>query len=89
MTARVKYMVTERDIPECLADEYQKVGVRLYCEDCPYFEPVRKKDGKIDERKKLGGCPFTERGVAFRDSKACDVLYQAINNKEVRLCLAR
>ncbi len=89
LTARVKYTVTHRYIPEDLSDEYRLAGIQLKCEDCPYFEPMLKTDGTPDRRKKFGACPFTERGVAFRDSAACESLFRAINNREVRLCLAR
>lgn len=87
LIARIAYTETNEE-PEDLRDEYETKGVRLTCQDCPYFEPVRKADGTEDRRVKIGECPHKTLGRTFRDSMACDILFQKINNGEVRLCLA-
>lgn len=86
LIARIQYEETETG-PESLEDEYTLQGVRLTCQDCPYYEPILKANGEIDGRMKYGNCPYSEIGRAFRDSRACEVLYQKLNNGEVRLCL--
>lgn len=88
LIARVRYTEKETGIPESLSDEYSIKGVSLTCSQCPYFKVMLKKDGTPDERKKVGCCPFAKRGVTFKDSPACDILFQALNNGEVTLCLA-
>ena len=87
LTAHISYMEHEDAIPENLVDEYKVKGVNLYCEDCPYFERITKKDGTVDHRKKIGLCPFASRGTTYKDCSACDTLFQMINSGEVGLCL--
>lgn len=89
LTARIAYTVTERDIPEDLSDEYHAVGVRLLCEDCPYFKPLTKRDGTEDHRKSFGTCPFQNDGIAHRKMHACETLFKMLNAGEVKLCLAK
>ena len=89
LTARIAYQVTENDIPEDLSDEYQVQGVKLFCEDCPYFEPVKKRDGTSDLRKNFGTCPFSSNGIAHKKSHACEALFKMMNAGEVKLCLAK
>lgn len=86
MIARIQY-VEYQQTPESLAEEYEARGVRLTCEDCPYFCPAIKADGTIDRRNKWGGCPLTEYGRTSKDSRACDTLFQKLNNGEVQICL--
>ena len=86
LIARIQYEVSEA-APENIGEEYELQGVRLTCQDCPYFTPIFKSDGTVDGRIKCGNCPFTEHGRAYRDSLACSTLYQKLNNGEVRLCL--
>ena len=87
LIARVSY--TERfEAPETLAEEYEQKGVRLTCQDCPYFTPVLKADGTEDKRIKLGDCPFCHYERTYKDTAACDQLFRAINSGEVKLCLA-
>ena len=86
LIARIQY--TEReDVPESLAEEYEMQGVRLTCEDCPYFVPLLKSDGSEDKRARFGGCPWMESKRTARVSRACDKLFQKISNGEVELCL--
>lgn len=63
-------------------------GITFLCQDCPYFEPMRKADGTEDGRTKYGGCKFAEFKRTYKTSKACAVLYQMIENGGIRLCLS-
>lgn len=87
LIARISYEEDTRE-PEDLRDEYEAVGVRLTCQDCPYFEPILKADGTEDKRNKWGDCEFANYGRTSRNSKPCELLFQRINSGEVRLCLA-
>ena len=87
MIARISYRETVT-LPESLEEEYKQAGVRLTCQDCPFFTPMYKTDGTEDKRIKYGDCPFKEFGRTFRDSLACDQLFTKLNNGEVSLCLA-
>lgn len=87
LIARISYDETTR-IKDCIQDDYYERGVRLSCQDCPLFSPVLKRDGTEDKRIKWGDCPHKEFGRTYRDSSACDKLFQMINSGEVRLCLA-
>ena len=87
--ARIEYTETIRDIPEDLSDEYQIQGVNLYCDDCPYFERMKKADGTEDLRKNFGTCPFSSCGVAHKRAHACETLFKMINSGEVKLCLEK
>ena len=87
LIARIEY--TEKEsTPESLGDEYEVQGARFTCQDCPYFEPVRKADGTEDGRAKWGGCEHKDLGRTYKDSAACDYLFTQIRNGRVRLCLA-
>ena len=87
LIARISYTETFEQC-EDLRDEYALKGVRLTCQDCPMFSPIRKADGTEDKRVRWGDCPHGTMGRTFRDARACDKLYQMINSGEVRLCLA-
>jgi len=85
--ARIAYTETVKDIPEALSDEYRLQGVKLTCEDCPYFERVKKRDGTDDLRKNFGTCPFY--GMEHKRGSACEKLFTMINSGEVKLCLEK
>jgi hypothetical protein len=85
LIARIQYVESEMK-PETLAEEYESQGVNLTCYDCPFFVPQFKADGTEDQRAKWGGCPWKETKRAMKTSKACDKLYQMLNNGEVKLC---
>ena len=74
--------------PETLADVYELQGVRFTCEMCPIFSPIRKKDGTIDKRLKIGDCPECELLRTYKDSPACVKLYQMLRDGRVRLIKA-
>lgn len=89
LIARISY--TENVyLMEELADEYEAVGIKLSCQDCPMFQPVRKMDGTIDKRAKWGGCEYSPLGYGqtTKQSKCCSRLFEMINSGEVKLCLA-
>lgn len=89
MIARISY--TENvTVPEGLDDEYEQAGIRLTCSRCPLFQPTRKSDGTIDKRAKWGGCEYSPLGFGqtSKTTRACNRLYEMINNEEVTLCLA-
>ena len=88
LIARIAYRKEDESIPESLSEEYEAKGVNLCCEDCPYFERIKKKDGTDDLRKKIGKCPFAKNGISYKDSKACPTLFEMLNDGEVKLCLA-
>lgn len=89
LIARISY-IENVYLMEELADEYEAVGIKLSCQDCPMFQPVRKMDGTIDKRAKWGGCEYSPLGYGqtTKQSKACNRLYEMINSGEVKLCLA-
>lgn len=89
LIARISYTENVYLMDE-LADEYEAVGIKLSCQDCPMFQPVRKMDGTIDKRAKWGGCEYSPLGYGqtTKQSKACNRLYEMINSGEVKLCLA-
>lgn len=84
MTARICYDEVDYE-PE---PEEEEKKVELFCQDCPYFVPVLKADGTIDRRSRFGGCPYTKYKKTLRNARACEKLIDAINNGEVKLCLA-
>ena len=86
LIARIRYKETEEE-PDSLEEEYEAEGINLTCLDCPFFEPATNKNGSIDRRAKWGGCRFAEYGMANRDARACEKLFQLINRGEVRLCI--
>ena len=86
LIARIQYTETVSEA-EDIEDEYELQGVRLTCQDCPFYEPILKADGTVDGRIKYGNCPYREAGRAYRDSRACSTLFKKLNNGEVRLCL--
>lgn len=85
LIARICYEETEFD-PEPKEEE-KPINIELTCQDCPYFIPQLKADGTIDQRSRVGGCPFTKYKKAYRDGKLCDKLLNNINDGEVKLCV--
>lgn len=86
MIARICYEETDLD-PEPVEEE-NKVQIKFTCQDCPYFIPVLKADGSLDQRSRKGSCPFTKYKVTTRDHEVCEKLLNNINDGEVKLCLA-
>lgn len=86
MIARIQYTEQET-VPESLEDEYALLGVKLTCEDCPFFTPALKLDGTEDLRSKMGGCPFNESKRTDRRRMACERLYEMLNDGRIKLCV--
>lgn len=62
-----------------------EAGYRFTCEECPMFDPVKKRDGTPDYRSKYGECPHAEMHRTWKGAKACDVLYMMLKNGDLRL----
>lgn len=86
MIARIQYTESET-VPESIEDEYELLGVRLTCEDCPFFTPSLKADGTEDKRSKMGGCPFMESKKTDRRAPACEKMYRMLNEGRIKLCV--
>lgn len=71
--------------PESVSEEYELQGVRFTCEMCPLFSPIMKRDGTPDHRLKYGDCPESEFGRTYKDSAACDKLYQMLKAGRIKL----
>lgn len=84
MIARICYDETDYD-PNPIEEETK---IEIFCQDCPYFQPLLKADGTIDKRSRLGDCPYTKYKRTYRNSKPCEKLINDINSGEVKLCLA-
>ena len=87
LMAVIRYSETERifDEPE---DAIAVTGLDITCQDCPFFKPIRNRDGSLNRVVKSGKCEFSKYGKAYRDGKPCMHLIETINRGEVRLCLA-
>ena len=85
MIARIQYTESEV-VPESIEDEYELLGVRLTCEDCPFFTPSLKADGTEDKRAKMGGCPFMESKKTDRRTPACEKMFRMLNEGRIKLC---
>lgn len=85
LCAYIHYIVNEQT-PETVAEASEVNGVSFVCAQCPYFKPALTQDGEIDKRKKWGDCEHTELGRTFKTAAACDKLYDAIKEGDVRVC---
>lgn len=83
--AQVKYSV-DNTTPEKVSEEYELQGVQFVCAQCPYFKAPQKDDGTEDKRCKYGDCEHTELGRTFKNTPACDKLYELIAEGSVKLC---
>ena len=77
LLAFVEYQVTVQ-VPENAKDEYDLMGERHSCIECPYF--VRPTDGRVRYTK----CPHTE-ALATADSNCCDDFYEWLKAGAVEL----
>lgn len=84
LTARIRYREYEYT-PEDLREEYSLKGVDLHCQDCPFFEPLRNKNGSINRAAKRGDCIFAEYGFTSRDARACERFFKMLNNGDLRV----
>lgn len=83
--AQVKYSV-DNTTPEKISEEYELQGVQFVCAQCPFFKAPLKEDGTEDKRCKYGDCEHTDLGRTFRNTLACDKLYELIAEGGVKLC---
>ena len=88
LTAYISYVDTVR-IAETIADAYELKGAHFHCEDCPEFQPIMKADGTEDKRIRYGECQYAEFRRTYKDSNACDKLFEMIRSGEVGLCYRR
>ena len=86
--AQIKYTVNT-EAPESISEEYEMVGARFTCAQCPYFQPVLRKDGEEDPRFKWGECQHSDLGRVLKAAAACDRLYEAIHEGGVKLCFTK
>lgn len=82
--AHITFVVKE-STPETVAEASEINGVSFVCAQCPYFKPSLRDDGEIDKRCKYGDCEYSELGRTFKDSPACDKLYEAVRDGDVNL----
>lgn len=83
--AQIRYEVNE-ETPETITEASEMAGVRFVCAQCPYFKAPLKDDGTEDKRCKYGDCEFTELGRTFKNTPACDRLYDLIKEGGVKIC---
>lgn len=83
--AQIKYRVNE-ETPETVAEASAVQGVSFVCAQCPYFKAPLKDDGTEDKRCKYGDCEHTELGRTFKNSAACEKLFELIKEGGVKLC---
>lgn len=83
--AQIKYTVNT-ETPETIAEASAVEGVRFVCAQCPYFKAPLKDDGTEDRRCKYGDCKHTELGRTFKNTPACDKLYELISEGGIKIC---
>ena len=86
LIARISYY--EKDPINESPASFKNFGINFKCKECPYFEPLRKRDGTPDRRTSFGLCRFAPEGQTIGSARACDKLYEMIIDREVKLCLA-
>lgn len=77
LLAFVKYKVM-RQVPETVKDEYDLVGERHTCIECPFY--VRPTDG----RRKNTRCPHSEK-LTSADMMCCDDFYTMLDKGDIQL----
>ena len=83
--AHITYTVNE-NTPETIAEASEMAGVSFVCGQCPNFVPKKTADGEIDKRCRWGDCDHAELGRTYKNSPACNELYEMIKEGSVRLC---
>ena len=86
--ARIQYSELVR-VPETKSDEFSLKGMTFHCSDCPEFCPIVKADGTEDRRLSYGECQYAHLGRTYKDSEACDLLFEMIRNGRIGLCYKR
>ena len=85
LCAYIHYIVNEKT-PESVAEASEVNGVSFVCAQCPYFQPALTQEGEVDRRKKWGDCEHAELGRVMKTAPACDKLFEAIKEGDVRIC---
>ena len=85
LCAYIHYIVNET-APETVAEASAVEGVSFVCAQCPYFQPALTQDGEVDKRKSWGDCEHDELGRVKKLAPACDKLYEAIKEGDVKIC---
>lgn len=58
----------EKQIPECLEEEFQIRGIRHKCNECPHFGNIKSPDRRVKSYYcDIGKCQ------AYKDRGACDI----------------
>ena len=83
--AQIKYIVNT-ETPETVAEASAVEGVRFVCAQCPYFKAPTKDDGTEDRRCKYGDCEHAELGRTFKNTPACEKLYELIAEGGIKIC---
>lgn len=71
LTAYITYIKHERII-ETVADEFEEMGIRYTCGQCPHCEPPK------DKRHKWTKCKYSPYGRVRLDEDACELLYKEV-----------
>lgn len=87
--ARIYWTETIGTKPECLQEEYEMQGAGFICRQCPMYQEALKADGTADARAKFGRCMRKNWAKVNGQSRACEKLYEMIQNEEVQLCLTK
>lgn len=86
MIARIEYEERE-ELPSI---EGGKKSLRLTCQDCPLFEPLRRQDGQEDRRAKSGRCPLSKfMGMTVKTSPVCEAFIDMIENGSFMIVKAK
>ena len=80
---RIEYTMTVEQEETPIEDK----GITFTCGDCPMMEPITKRDGTPDERRKIGCCDFSKYGKVNKTARACPRLYRMIENGQIYLAM--
>lgn len=86
MIARIEYEERE-ELPSI---DTGKKSLRLTCQDCPLFEPLRRQDGQEDRRAKSGRCPLSKfMGMTGKTSPVCEAFIDMMENGSFMIVKAK
>ena len=77
--AYITYEETHKE-PETIKDQYELDGVTFTCSDCPYME--RNPDKRV-RRFRCMAADESGEDWTRRESSACELFYQALQNGEL------
>lgn len=71
-------------IPESISEEYELIGCKGTCDDCPYFVPQLNKDGSRKKTSKHGFCAcHNEPTLSW--GLACDDYYYSLEEGRLKI----